>query len=200
MIVGRLIPLAALCVVAAACASPVSAVRVDPKTVYHQLDRSAVATGEPSWPTRNVLRERGLLEAFDERPETALADLHRMMVAGRGDLDALFALAELSFLHAHASAKREYYLASAVYAWAFLFPEEGGRAPGRFDPRLRIAADLYNWALVAGFASDDRSEVVPAAGTFELPFGRLDVRFDPAALRVGDRELYGFVPTSELEV
>ena len=138
-VVGRLIVLEVSCILVVACASPVSAVRVDPKTVYHQLDRSAVATGDPSWPTRNVLRERGLLEKFDAQPEAALADLHRMMVAADGDLDALFALAELS-------------------------------------------------------------EVVPAAGTFDLPFGRLDVSFDSAALRAGDREMYGFVPTSGLEV
>jgi hypothetical protein len=200
MIAGRLLLLGALGIVVAACASPVSAVRVDPKTALHQLDRSAISTGDPSWPTRNVLREAGLLERFDERPEAALADLHRRMVAAGGDLDTLFALAELSFLHARSVTKREYYLAAAVYAWAFLFPEGNDRAPGRFDPRLRIAADLYNWAIVAGFASEDRSEVVPAAGAFELPFGRLDVGFDRAALRAGDRELYGFVPTSELEV
>ena len=35
-----------------------------------------------------------------------------------------------------------------MYAYAFLFPENAGDpAPGRFDPRVRIAADLYNWAL-----------------------------------------------------
>jgi len=200
MIVGRLSVVAALCVLAAARASPVSAVRVDPKTVHHQLDRSAVATGDPSWPTRNVLRERGLLEKFEEHPDAALADLHRAMVAAGGDVDMLFALAELSFLRAQTASTREYYLAAAVYVWAFLFPEELGRAPGRFDPRLRIAADLYNWAIVGGFASEDGAEIVPAAGTFDLPFGRLDVSFDPAALRAGDRELYGFVPTSELAV
>src|SRR5262249_34564930 len=197
---ARLLVLGVLAVLAAACASPVTAARVDPKTVFHQLDRSAVATGDPSWPTRNVLRESGLLEKFDKSPEAALADLHRAMVSAGGDLDTLFSPAELSFLYARALGKRAHYLGSAVYAWAFLFPEGNDRAPGRFDPRLRIAADLYNWAIVAGFASEDRSEVVPAAGTFELPFGRLDVGFDPAALRAGDRQLYGFVPTSELEV
>jgi hypothetical protein len=196
----RLVYLGAFCLSVAACASPISAVRVDQRTVYHDLSRSAVATGEPSWPTRNVLLERGLLEDFEKRPEAALASLHRAMVAAGGDLDALFALAELSFLHARAAAKREYYLATAVYAWAYLFPEGLDRAPGRFDPRLRIAADLYNWALVDGFASEDRSQVVPAAGTFALPFGRIDVSFDRSALAVGGRELYGFVPTSELEV
>ena len=73
-------------------------------------------------------------------------------------------------------------------------------APGRFDPRLRIAADLYNWALAASFASGDGLEVVPRGGTFALPFGRIEVAFDPAALRAGDRELYRFTPIAELEV
>ena len=196
----RLFVLGVLAVLAAACASPVSAVRVDSKTVFHQLDRNAVATGEPSWPTRNVLRETGLLEKFAKSPEAALADLHRMMVAAGGNSDALFALAELSFLQGQSTAKREYHLAAVVYAWAFLFPEGSARGPSRFDPRLRIAADIYNWAIVSGFASEDRTEVIPAAGTFDLPFGRLDVSFDRASLRAGDRELHAFVPTSELEV
>jgi hypothetical protein len=132
--------LSALGLFVAACASPVSAVRVDPQTVYHELSRSAVASSEPGWPTRNVLQERGLVEAFQTRPEVAIADLHRAMVAAGSDLDALFALAELSFLHARAAAKREYHLAAAVYAWAFLFPEGSDRAPGRFDPRLRTVS------------------------------------------------------------
>jgi hypothetical protein len=197
--IGRLIFLM-LCLLLAACASPIFAVRADPTTVYQELSRGAVASGEPSWPTRNVLRERGLLEEFEKRPEAALAGLHRAMVAARGGIDALFALAELSFLHGRASGKREYHLASAVYAWAFLFPEGLQGAPGRFDPRLRMAADIYDLAVVSGFASPDGTEVVPAAGAFELPFGRLDVSFDRAALRAGNRELYAFVPTSELEV
>ncbi len=41
---------------------------------------------------------------------------------------------------------------------------------------------------------------MPGGGTFELPFGRIDVAFDPADLRAGDRELYRFVPIAELEV
>src|SRR5262249_42270451 len=122
------------------------------------------------------------------------------MISAGGDLDALFALAELSFLHGLRSAKREDHLAAAVYAWALLFPEDQDRAPARFDPRLRVPPGIYNWAPADAFLTPDRSEVVPAAGTFELPFGRMDVSFDKAALRVGDRELHGFVPTAELEV
>jgi hypothetical protein len=197
----RLPLLGALCLALAACAAPVRAVRVDPEVVLRDLGRSAITTGERSLPTRNVLFEYGLVEAFDKRPEAAMAELHRAMVASRGDPDLLFALAELSFLHGQAAARPDASLAAAVYAYAFLFPEDaGGAAPGRFDPRLRSAADLYNRALAVSFASADGSEVVPRGGTFELPFGKLDVAFDPAALRSGDRELYRFIPTGELQL
>jgi hypothetical protein len=192
--------LGALCLALAACAGPISTTRVDPTIVQADLGRSAITTGEPSWPTRNVLFERGLADAFAAEPETALADLHRAMVVAGGDPDMLFALAELSFLHGQAAKKPNYSLAAAVYAYAFLFPEGAGVAPGRFDPRLRTAADLYNWALTVSFASKDRLEVVPRGGTFELPFGRIAVAFDPAALRAGDRELVRFTPVAELAV
>jgi pimeloyl-ACP methyl ester carboxylesterase len=193
--------LGVLCLALTACAGPVGTTRVDPKVVLRELDQSAITSGKPSLPTRNVLFERGLFEAFGERPEPAIAELHRVMVATQGNEDVLFALAELSFLHGQAARKSQYYLAAAVYAYAFLFPEKTGDAgPGRFDPRLRTAANLYNWALILSFRSADGSEMVPQGGTFELPFGRLDVAFDPTALRAGDRELYGFTPIGELEV
>jgi hypothetical protein len=197
---GALLLLAVLGLALAACASPVQAIRADPRVVHGDLARSAVATGEPSTPTRNVLFERGLFGPFAQRPETALADLHRDMVASGGDPDLLFALAELSFLHGELAKRRDYQLAAVVYAYAFLFPEGTGTAPGRFDPRVRIAADLYNWALATGFASEDGSEVVPRGGTFALPFGQIEVVFDPVALRAGDRELYRFIPLEELRV
>jgi pimeloyl-ACP methyl ester carboxylesterase len=159
-----------------------------------------VSTGEPSWPTRDVLFERGLFDAYAERPEPALAEMHKAMVASGGDPDLLFALAELSYLHGKATSKRKYHLAAGVYAWALLFPEGAGSAPGRFDPRLRIAADLYNWSITAAFASEDGAEVVPRAATFELPFGPMAVAFDPGTLRAGERELYQLVPVAELSV
>jgi hypothetical protein len=196
----RLVPLGVLCLALAACGTPVRALRVDARAAHRDLARSAISTGDPSWPTRNVLFEHGLSETFDKHPDAAIAELHRAMVAAHGDPDLLFALAELSFLHGQKATKPDYHLAAAVYAFAFLFPEGSGWAPGPFDPRFRIAADLYDVALAAGFASADRSEVIPRGGMFALPFGPLSVSFDPASLRAGDRELYGFIPVAELEV
>jgi pimeloyl-ACP methyl ester carboxylesterase len=192
--------LAAFGLALAACAAPVQAIRVDPKVVHGDLAQSAVTTGDPSVPTRNVLFELGIFDRFAERPEAALADLHKAMVASGGDPNLLFALAELSFLHGQSAKRRDYRMAAVVYSYAFLFPEGTGAAPGRFDPRVRIAADLYNWALMTGFASEDGSEVALRGGAFALPFGQIEVAFDPATLRAGDRELYRLIPAAEFRV
>ena len=192
--------LGTLCLILSACAGPVGALRVDRQVAYDHAARSAITTGDPSWSTRNVLFERGLLTDSGEGTEAAVAELHREMVATGGNQDLLFALAEVSFLHGQTTGKRGYQLAAAVYAYAFLFPEGAGDVPGRFDPRVRQAANLYNWGLTSGLASADGSEVVPRGGALELPFGRLEVTFDPAALRTGDHELYRFIPVAELDV
>jgi pimeloyl-ACP methyl ester carboxylesterase len=191
--------LAAVCVTLAACKSPVRAVRADRTVAHRDLTRSAITTGEPSWPTRNALLERGLLEAFEEQPDAALADLHRVMIAEDGEPALLFALAELSFLHGEEAESREHRLAAAIYAYAFLFPEDEADH-GAFDPRARMAANLYNWALAAAFASEDGAEFVPQSGSFALPFGEIEVAFDSADLRVEHRELVRLVPVAELEV
>ncbi len=111
---GQLVLLGALCLALGACISPVRAVRVDRTVAHRDLTRSAVTTGELSWPTRDVLLERGLLDAFGDRPEVALADLHRAMIDAKGDPDLLSSLAELSFLHGEAAAKPAHHLAAAV--------------------------------------------------------------------------------------
>jgi hypothetical protein len=191
--------LGALCLAIAACAGPVRAVRVDQTVAHRDLTRSVVTTGELSWATRDVLLERGLYDTFDDRPEVAIAQLHRAMVDAQGDGDLLFALAESSFLYGQTAKRPEYAMAAAIYAYAFLFPEDGPRL-GPFDPRFRSAADLYNWSLTAAFASKDGSEVVPRGGTFALPFGQITVAFDAAELRAGSHELQHFVPIAQLKV
>src|SRR5207244_3058145 len=112
--------------------------------------------------------------------------------AGNLDPDALFALSELSFRHAEDTGNHAYYLAAAVYAFAFLFPDDPAQRPNGFDPRFRTASDLYNRGLTSGFASADRSRVLLRSGRYELPFGTIDVTFDPANARWGHPMLVHF--------
>lgn len=177
-----------------------SAVRVDPRGVHQELTGSVLSTGEPSRFSRNVVYVHGLHPAIEADPEDALVRLRADVLAGRGGPDALFALAELSFWFGQQSGKRTHLLAAAVYAWAFLFPESGGGAPDAFDPRLRLATDLYNRGITEGLASADRAVVEIAAGTHELPWGTLEVSFDTEQLAWGERRLADFVPVAELQV
>jgi hypothetical protein len=184
-----------------ACAAPVGVKRVDPTTVQRNLTASAVSASRPTTFSRNILHEQDLFERFEDEPEVALAQLHDIAVSQRRRTwRELFALAELSFLYADESGKRSYYFASAVYAWAYLFPEDGSAPPGPFDARVRVAADVYNRALTRAFASSETSDVELRGGEMELPFGTLLVDFDPASLRWLDRQLVRLLPVAELEV
>jgi hypothetical protein len=192
--------LVCLPLLASACATPVGVKRVDARQVHRELTRDVLSAEKPSGPTRNVLYEQNLFERFQDDPEAALAKLHGLVVVGTGGQNELFALAELSFLHAENTRQQAHYPAAAVYAFAFLFPDSPADAPNPFDPRLRQAANLYNRGLTAGFASADGSRVEPRAGEFGLPFGTLDVTFDEASLGWAGRRLSNFVPVAELEV
>ena len=183
-----------------ACGSFITVKRVPAETVGRELSANALTGDRLSTPTRNVLLEHGLLESFDADPAGTLARLHKAMVAEDGDFEDLFALAELAFRQAQEAKDLTRYLEAVVYAYAFLFGESRGQSPGRFDPRLRMAADLYNRALTLALANPDGSEVTPRSGRFALSFGVLDIDMEPDALRVGAYAFDRFTPVADLEV
>ena len=85
---------------AVGCAGPISVERVDHATVHQELTRNVLSAHTLSDQTRNVLRQRSLTDLYQEKPEYAIADLHAAVVEGRGGANEVFALAEMSFLHA----------------------------------------------------------------------------------------------------
>jgi pimeloyl-ACP methyl ester carboxylesterase len=185
---------------AGGCATPISVEHLDHATVHQELTRNVLSARTLSNPTKNVLRQRFLTDRFRERPEYAIADLHAVVAEGHGDADDFFALAEMSFLHAEERGGRPYYLASALYAYAFLFPGDAGQPPDPYDPRLRLASDLYNRGLTSGLSTDNGDGIAIRSASYPLPFGRLDVDFDPRDLEWGGRQLTSFFPVAELEV
>jgi hypothetical protein len=137
----------------AACSPPIGVSRVGARTVYHSLTASALSTGRPSEWSRSTVNSWGLHGRFDDDPEGALRALREIVTSGRGGSAERFALGELSFLHAEDSSKKPYYLAAAVYTYAFLFPGERQAQPDELDPRTRLAADFYNHAITTAFRS-----------------------------------------------
>jgi pimeloyl-ACP methyl ester carboxylesterase len=175
-------------------------VRGDPQEVHRELARNVLSSDEPSRMAMNVLQEHNLAELYDDDPEKALAVLH---VHATGDAvrgSALFALAELSFLHAERSKKSSYHLAAATYAFAFLFPEAPAAPPDPFDSRLRVATDLYNRGITAAFKAADGFHVELRSGTYALPFGEIAIAFDETELRWAGRRLTDLAPVAELKI
>jgi pimeloyl-ACP methyl ester carboxylesterase len=185
----------------AGCQTPVGVTRVDPETVRHQLTRNVLSSGETSPFSDITLHVLDLSEKYHDDPRDALQKIHAFLLTGDHRARfAAFALAELSFLYAQKTNQPSYYLAAALYAYLYLFPEHSGIAPNPLDPRMRVAADLYNRSLTSGFISKDRSVMNLQSGTYTLPFGTLQVELPDKRLQWENRKLTNFIPVAELEV
>jgi pimeloyl-ACP methyl ester carboxylesterase len=181
------------------CATPIGVRYVEPRVVYHSLTANVLSAEAPSSFSARELINLNVYERFEDEPEKALGEMHAGL-APKGDEDRVFALAELSFVYAQRSGERSYYLASAIYAYAFLFPGEHATPPRGLDPRFRWAADIYNQALTRAAMLDNSEYPVPRGGTFKLPFGEITVDFNEKELLWAGFRLTDFVPAVDVEV
>jgi pimeloyl-ACP methyl ester carboxylesterase len=189
------------------CSTPVGVRQLDSKEANRRLTETVLSDDKLSAPTQQILNRSGLEKQFQSEPVEVIAALHKALPTAR-EADRLFALAELSFLHATKSGDRSYFFAAAVYAYAFLFPQGSGAPPNPFDPRFRTAVGLYNRGLSGGFAEpENRQVLIPEKrrvileeGVYKLPFGELSVRIDPDEFRYGPFRMVDFVDTAELDV
>jgi pimeloyl-ACP methyl ester carboxylesterase len=174
--------------------------RISPETGERELAANVLNADELSPSARNVLRRWALSERYDSDPAGAIAALHAIAVDGRGGTDELATLAEMAFLYAEKSRQQPYFLAAAIYAYAFMFPDNKSESPSPYDPRLRLAADLYNLGIIKGFASPDGATFEIRDGNYQLPFGSVSVTTDPSALEWHNRRIVALTPVDELEI
>jgi pimeloyl-ACP methyl ester carboxylesterase len=180
--------------------APVGVSPADPSLIQRELTSNVLNSGEPSLLSTQVLQRQNLYERWRREPRAALAMLHRR-IGDAGAQYRLFALSELSYAYAQASGDRSYYLASAVYAYALLFPGDGDSAPlGPSDPRVRIACDLYNRALAEGLRAARSTTLELESGPRILPFGVLDVTLQSEGLEWAGYRLEQLVPAADLRV
>ena len=178
---------------AASCATPIGVTRGSTQDTYYALTANVLSAGSPSSWSTQVLDRLNLTEQYNEDRETALSEMRKRLRPSPTP-DRLFALSELFFYHAESTGKTEHHLASAVYAYAFLFPEDGTPPPDPLDPRRRVAADLYNLGLVRGLRVPDGEEVLLQEGTMALPFGELEVSADQTSYSWGAFRFSRFIP------
>jgi pimeloyl-ACP methyl ester carboxylesterase len=187
------------------CTTPVGIQYMSSREAYHKLSQNVLSAGVLSATTTQILKRSGRAAAFDTQPAEVIAFLHKGLPT-IAESERLFALAELSFLHATRSSDQSYFLSAALYAYAFLFPEDPTAFLDPFDPRCRTAVDIYNQGLAAAFSKPkvyplvEASEVVLEAGTYPLPFGQFTVTVNPDEFVWGTFRFVNFVQASQLEV
>jgi hypothetical protein len=156
--------LALIVLFANGCATPVGVKRLDEQAAHRELNTNVLSTGKPSDYSTQLLERSAFSESFKSDPQAVLAELNSGL--GRPDeRDRLFALSELSFEYAEDSRNQSYYLASSAYAYAFLFPANPADAPGPYDPRLRLAVDLYSRGIALGLATKDERRLTLASAS-----------------------------------
>jgi pimeloyl-ACP methyl ester carboxylesterase len=189
----------AIILLASSCATPVGVTRLDEQAAHRELGSNVLSTGRPSDYSTQILERTALSARFRSDPKTVLAELNSGL--GKTDeRDRLFALSELSFAYAEDSGNQSYYLASAAYAYAFLFPVNSAEAPGPYDPRLTLAVDLYNRGIALGLTTKDGKEVDLSERQLSLPFGSLNLGVEPEGFNYGGNHLTKFVSLANLKV
>ena len=181
-----------LLLLASGCQAPIGADKVPPRVVFQQVHGNALANGSTSGNTRAILHRFDQEKPFDQTPDAALRFLHQKAVESN-DPDLLYALSELNYIEGERlrhSVKpweprdaRDYYLASAVYAWFFIFNSATNQPLMEYDDRFRAACNFYNfglsWALTGWRATN--AVAILQKGTRHLPVGEIDIQLGPSA-------------------
>src|SRR5215472_13392166 len=184
----------------AGCETPVGVERLDASTARRELTANVLTTDELSPQARNVLRRWVLSERYDDDPAGAITALHAIATGGRGGEDEVITLAEMAYLYGEKTQQRPYFLAAAIYSFAFLFPEQRFKPPSPYDPRLRLAADLYGFGIIYAFASDDHATVEFKSGGYQLPFGTVQVVVSPSAFEWHNRRIVALLPVQDIAI
>ncbi len=174
---------------------------MDLHTAYDDLNRTALSSNQLSETTRTVLRRAALLDTFDTQPDTVIATLRGQAIAAGMHWPDLYALAEMSYFEGRRTKSKTLLLASALYAYAVLFPSGKADKPSPYSAQFQHATNFYNLALTQVLSGAGAEGVANLqSGRYELPFGSMDVTIDQASLNFAGRSLTSFVPTMNLEV
>lgn len=199
---GRILALAvaAVVILTAACAPPIGVRRLSPADADAALTVNVLSAGRASVYSARVLQRLALAERYERDPIATLGELHAGL-GGYDEADRLLALAELSFLHARETETPENYMASAVYAWAFMNREDLAETVNALDDRVRLAADLYNRGIVLAMLADKRMPYVDLSSRrFETFFGSVEIEVDPGQLVRHGYRLDRLISLTDLQV
>ena len=192
------------------CSTPVGVDEVTARKAYQTAYANPLGAGVLSDQAKYVLNRYGLLNPFQKDPAKAIADLHDQALHD-DRRDILYALAEVSYLHAShlADDRREseqklapgYFPLSVLYSYYFSLEEGSGPAPTLFDQRSRNALDLYNFGLWQGItAGAEHRLMLQGMATYKLPLGQITVTLDASHLPWDIKGFDRFEPADKFAV
>jgi pimeloyl-ACP methyl ester carboxylesterase len=164
---------------------------------------NVLSTGRPSAVATQLLDHLDLSVRYRRDPDGAIRVLREAALATSNPTDLLFALAELEFHRGEQLRRadaRAHFLAAAIYANGYLSSALLSSELAAIDPRIRVAADLYNRGLTSGLATEDGEHVDLTPRTLPLPFAELALDREENDLLWGGYRLIDFVPVAEFEV
>ena len=93
---------------------------------------------------------------FDDQPDTAIAALRAQAIATGMHWPDLYALSEMNYDEGRRTKSKPMLLASALYAYAVLFPAGDADRPSPYSAQFLHAANFYNLALTQVLSGDGR--------------------------------------------
>jgi pimeloyl-ACP methyl ester carboxylesterase len=200
----------------AGCASPIGVKRVGINEAYRQINANALISRTLSDDTRTVLRRHGLLELYNNNPDAAVNQLYAIACAGASQ-EALFALSEASYgaarqfenstwvrigdsLVAGPRAARAYDFASAVYAYLYLFSPGTESSASLYDPRSRLACNLYNCGLAKALKAEGSDRIELRDQLLNLPMGKVALKVSRPGFPWSERQFHEFIAADEFVV
>ncbi len=159
----------------------ITVIRVKPADPLDAWKDSTVLGDDLSPRTRQTLRRWDLNSVYQRNPDEAALRLHAEALK-EPQPDLLFALAEVNYHRGRQVETRScgdavaYYYLSAGYAYHFIFDYLDAKdgAPGSgaseiFDPRFRLACDLYNAGLSKCIRAAQKAGRFDASNQLVLP-------------------------------
>jgi pimeloyl-ACP methyl ester carboxylesterase len=187
----------------AGCSAPVKVQRVDLRDAYAEINRTALSSDQLSEATRTVLRRAALLDTYDSQPDFAIIALRAQAITTGMHWPELYALSEMNYEEGRRVRSKPMLLASALYAYAVLFPSSAGAdQPSPYSVQFQHATNFYNLALTQVLSGPGaEGQATLESGRYALPFGTVNVTVDQASLKTaGGRQMEPFVPTMNLKV
>ncbi len=162
----------ALTLLCLACKHPVGVDPFDDDRWFRAASRSALTNNRPSAFSMRVLRNHKLDDDFRIRPLEVLETLQETF-RRNPTRDNAFVIAELAYLRGKPLGDRSekaafLYMSAMMYAYAYLFEEDLGADVDYYNPRFRLACDLYNRSL-AKLIRYTETRDVPWGDPFALP-------------------------------